>query len=113
MVPGTAHRIVDHESLDQWPVIMRAMRAHGEHLVAAPHEEDFLLAHMADELAAIRGGSESQPLRQIGSGRLVLLLGHSASDCRRCNLKTTPPGTVFQPHPSIEDVAAVRSAFEI
>ena len=77
-MPGTAHRVVDDEPFRERAAVVRAMSADGEHVRAATHEQDSLLSHMADQLAAVRqfGGRDSE--RQIGADRLSLFLSHSA-----------------------------------
>lgn len=39
MVPGTAERVVDQQTVGQWTTVMRANSADREQLVRAPHEQ--------------------------------------------------------------------------
>ena len=69
-MPRTAHRVVDNEPLRERAAIVGAVRADGEHVGAATHEQHRLLSDMADELAAVRQFGESNSLRQIRADRL-------------------------------------------
>ena len=52
-MPGTAHGVADHEPVGERTVVMRAMGADREDLRAAAHQQNLLVADMADELAAV------------------------------------------------------------
>ena len=76
-MPGTAHRAVDNEPLRERAVIVGALRADGEHVGAATHEQHWLFLHMANELAAIWQFSGGDSEREIGAGGLRLIFSHS------------------------------------
>ena len=50
-MPRAAHGVADHEPLGERAVIVRAMGADGEDLVAALHQQHLLVADMAEKLA--------------------------------------------------------------
>ena len=47
-MPGAAHGVADHEPVDERTVVMRAMGADREHLRPAAHQQNLLVAGMAD-----------------------------------------------------------------
>jgi hypothetical protein len=53
MVPGTANGLVDDETFGQRAVVMRALRSHGENIRTAAHQQDIVLANMAEQLAVL------------------------------------------------------------
>jgi hypothetical protein len=63
VMPGTAHSVVDNESVRQRPAIVGAVSADGEHVRAATHEQHSVLSHVAGELAALGQFGESDALR--------------------------------------------------
>ena len=56
---------------------MRAMGADCEYFRPATHQQNVLVANMADELAAIGKARECNALRQIGATGLGLVISHS------------------------------------
>ena len=48
MVPGTANGVSDHDPFGERPVIMAAMAADGEHLAIPAHQQNLLIADVAD-----------------------------------------------------------------
>ena len=79
VMPGTAHGVADHEPVDERTVVMRAIGPDREHLRPAAHQQNLLVADMADQLAAIGKRAERNALRQIGAAGLGLVLSHSLS----------------------------------
>src|SRR5262249_37932250 len=75
MVPGAAHRIADHKTVDERTVIMRAMSPDREHVRSVADEQNFLPADMADHRFAIRERGESNAFGQVSAG-LGLILRH-------------------------------------
>ena len=66
-MPGTTDRVVDHEPVDEWAMIVRAMSPDREYLGPAPHQQHLFAADMADQLAAIGKLGERDPPREIGA----------------------------------------------
>src|ERR1700686_4582242 len=77
MMPGTANSTVDQESLNERPVIVRAMRPDRKHLQPAAHQQHLLITRIADQLAAVGKLIKKNTLRQIGTAELRLILSHS------------------------------------
>jgi hypothetical protein len=77
VVPGTADRVVDYESVDERTAVVCATGSDRKHLGPAAHQQDLLVAGMADELAAIDYFSKFNALCQIGAGSLAMILCHS------------------------------------
>ncbi len=69
-MPGTADRIVYHESLSQRTAVVGAGAAEGENIVAAPHDEHSVGPNMANEHSGYRDVGEEDALREIRSRRL-------------------------------------------
>ncbi len=80
VVPGAPHRIVDNEPLDERSMIMGAGRAEGEDVSPTTHQQDILVADMADELASVGKRGERNSLRQIGAAWLRRVLSHDLSN---------------------------------
>ena len=77
-MPGTAHGVADHEAVDERTVVMRAMRADREKLLAAPHQQDLVPADMTDKLSAVRDIVLWKSTLQIRDARRRLV-GHLGS----------------------------------
>ncbi len=52
-MPWAAHRIADQQPFGQWPVIVAAVRRHGEDLVASAYQQDLVAAGVTDQHAAV------------------------------------------------------------
>src|SRR5690242_914438 len=76
-MPGAAHALAGDETLGQRAVIMRAMRADGENVIAALLQQHLLVADMAEELTVDKVG-QRDTLGQVRTLRCVLIavLGH-------------------------------------
>ena len=48
-MPGAADAVADHEPLRERPVIMTAMRIDGENLGPGAHQQNILIADMAEQ----------------------------------------------------------------
>ena len=66
-MPGTTDALADHEPFGERPVIVAAMRADGENLRARAHQQNFLVADMAEQRLAREIG-QGDALCQIGTG---------------------------------------------
>ena len=51
VMPGAAHCLADHEAVGERPVVVAAMSADGEHIGAAAHQQNLLVADMPGETA--------------------------------------------------------------
>ena len=74
-MPRTAHRVADDEPVGERPVIVRAVRADGEELVAAPDDDDLVVTDVAGDDRAVGNlpkGNASLEVEALG-------VGHSAS----------------------------------
>ena len=61
VVPWTSNGVANDEAFSQRAIIMRAKRAHGEYLGAAAHEQDVVLANMAEKYAVFKiGGRDAK-----------------------------------------------------
>ena len=76
VMPGAAYGVANHQAVGKWAVIVRAVSPHREDLRAAAHQKNLLVPDMAQEFAAIGKLAERKALREIGSGRLVLVVCH-------------------------------------
>jgi hypothetical protein len=56
VVPWTSNGVANDEAFSQRAVIVCAKRAHGKYLRAAAHQQDVMLADMAEELAVFKIG---------------------------------------------------------
>src|SRR5580704_14757877 len=77
-MPRAAHALADDETFGERPMIMRAMRADGEDLVAASHQQHLLVTDMAQELAVDKI-LDCDTLRQVRPARCSLLFRHRAA----------------------------------
>ena len=78
VMPGAADAVADHEPFRERPVIMAAMRVDGENLRPGAHQQDLLVADMAEQgLAAEFAWCDA--LREIRPGRRGLLFSHGYS----------------------------------
>jgi hypothetical protein len=68
MMPGAANGIAHHKALGERPLIMRAMRVHGEDFRAGFDEQDILIADATEQLAACEV-RDRDARSQIGSTR--------------------------------------------
>src|SRR5262249_35589734 len=87
VVPGAAHGVVDHEAVAERTVIVRAVGADREDVAPAAHQQNLLVSDMADELAAVGELGKRDALREIGAGRLGLILGHAHLRARGGNTR--------------------------
>src|ERR1700736_6479144 len=77
-MPRAAHALADDETFGERPMIMRAMRADGEDLVTASHQQHLLVTDMAQELA-IDEILDCDTLREVRPARCFSLFRHSAA----------------------------------
>ena len=75
-MPGAADGVVHHQPVGERATVVRALGPDREDVGPAPHEQDLVLADMADELRAISKFGEDDALCQIGSGLPGMLLSH-------------------------------------
>jgi hypothetical protein len=71
VVPRAAHRVADDQSVDEWAVIMSAVSANREQLVARAHQQHVLVAHAPEHHAARLEHSGGYSLGKIRSRTLV------------------------------------------
>ena len=92
VVPRTPDRVADDQSVGERTVVVRAMRADGEVLVAAPDDDDLIVTDMARDDRAVGN------LRKWNTGLEVEAhsVGHSASSLSACN---DCKGASVQPRP--------------
>ena len=83
-MPGATHGLADDETFGERPVIVRASGADREDLRAAAHQQNLLVADMAEQLSAIGEFGERNALRQIGAGWLCLDPAPFSSPCAGC-----------------------------
>src|SRR3974390_1393053 len=76
-MPGTAHALTGNETFGQRTVIMGAMRADSENVVAVSHQQHLLVADMTEELAVDKIGKRDA-LGEVRALRGVCVLGHVA-----------------------------------
>src|SRR5690625_4228717 len=76
MMPWTAERLADDQSLLERPLIMGAFRADGEELVADAGEDDRLSLDLAAEEPVLANIANRDAKRQIGSGLLFISCRH-------------------------------------
>ena len=65
VVPGATHRVANHKTLGERPLIMGALGTDCEHLTAAAHQQNLLVAVMTDEHPAIGELIESNALGKV------------------------------------------------
>ena len=53
-MPGTAHRVADDQALGERPVVVRAVRADREELVAAPRQDHLVVVDAATDDGTVR-----------------------------------------------------------
>ena len=70
VVPGATHRVANQEALGERPLIMGALGTDREHLAAAAHQQNLLVAGMTDEHPAIGELIESDALGKVWTGEL-------------------------------------------
>jgi hypothetical protein len=73
VVPGAADRVPSHKAVSERSMVMRAMRADGENLVPAAHEQDRLAAAMAGKDRVFGKLGERNPLCEIGAAWRLFL----------------------------------------
>lgn len=76
VVPGATHRVANHETLGERPLIMGTLGTDCEHLPAAAHQQNLLVARMTDEHSAIGELIESDALGKVWTGELLFFLHH-------------------------------------
>ena len=76
MVPGTSHRVADHQPLRERPAVMRAGGADREEFIPAAREQHGFLAHVPAHHGPVAKGVERHAAHEIGSFRLGLLGSH-------------------------------------
>ena len=76
VVPGATHRVANHETLGERPLIMGTLGTDCEHLPAAAHQQNLLVAGMTEEHSAIGELIESDALGKVWTGELLFFLHH-------------------------------------
>ena len=76
VVPGATHRVANQETLGERALIMGALGTDCEHLAAAAHQQNLLVAGMTDEHSAIGELIESDALGKVWTGELLFFLHH-------------------------------------
>ena len=76
VVPGATHRVANQETLGERALIMGALGTDREHLAAAAHQQNLLVAGMTDEHPAIGELIESDALGKVWTGELLFFLHH-------------------------------------
>src|SRR5207245_6079167 len=76
VVPGTAHRVTDHQPFGEWAAVVGAFGADCEKLVAAAREQDRVLAHVAGQHPTVGDHSGRHPLSEIGTLVLGWISAH-------------------------------------
>ena len=89
VVPGATHRVANQETLGKRPLIMGTLGTDCEHLSAAAHQQNLLVAGMTDEHSAIGELIESDALGKVWTGELLFFLHHRdlpsrSSELHRC-----------------------------
>src|SRR5207244_11714124 len=72
VVPRTAHRVADEESLGERAAVVRARGADGVDVAAAADEQHRLAVGVAAEHRAVRELLDGNALLEIGTGQLCL-----------------------------------------
>ena len=75
VMPRAAHAVAGHETFGQRAMVVAAMRADGEYFVATAHQQNLLVADLAQQLT-VDEIAEADTLAQIRAARRCLLLGH-------------------------------------
>ena len=76
-MPRAAHAIADHQPVYERAVVVRAMGVHREHFCPAAHQQDLLIADMANLFADGSKFDECDALRQVGAAGLGMGFSHS------------------------------------
>ena len=87
VMPGTADAVADHEPFGERSVIVAAMRVDGENLGARAHQQDILIADMAEQACHRRDRTSATPCVRSGpaGGACSCAI---ASPSRRCQVVT-------------------------
>ena len=75
VMPGAAHALAGHQAFGQRAMIMAAMGADGEYFAAAAHQQNLLIADVAQQLV-VDEIADGDALGQIRAARRRLLLCH-------------------------------------
>ena len=78
-MPGTAHSVVNDESIGQCRVIMRAMCPDRKQLRSTTHKENLLVPGITNKLTTIGKFIQLNSLRQIGTAERGFVFGHFRS----------------------------------
>src|SRR5262245_8035787 len=76
VMPGTTHGVVNHQTVRQGTAVVRAAGIDGKELLAAPCQQDGVVADAAGQHLPIAERVDGNALRQIWTGRLVLCCSH-------------------------------------
>jgi hypothetical protein len=75
-MPRTVHGVADHEAVDEWTMVVRAVGPHRKHLSPEAHQQNLLSGGMTGKHAPVLKLSERDALHQIGAAGLGLILSH-------------------------------------
>ena len=76
VMPWTAHRVADHETIDERAVVMRALGADRKYLRPAAYEQHVVVAGAPHQHAAVRELSGRDARDQVGRAGLRVVLSH-------------------------------------
>ncbi len=76
VVPGTADRVLDQHPVAQWTMIMSALGADREQLLAAPRQQHRFARGMTQQHAAVGNVREGHTEHQVGPVELFMLFAH-------------------------------------